>query len=255
MKNPLRLLLAAGLLAVLVPPSIWAADVRVLAINPMRGPLSSLANSFGRDTGHRVEILFGTPNDLIKRLAGGETADVVVFTRTEFEGVMKTGKVVEGSRVEVGRVGVAVMVRAGAATPDVSTPDALKKALLDADSIAFNQRASGTIFAGVLERLGIAAEVKGKTKRPEADAGVFENVRTGKGKDLGILSVAAIMGDGGKTVRLVGPLPGKLQTYEPYVVGLTTGARSPEAAKAFFAFLTSPQTKAILAKRGVEQAR
>jgi len=230
MRNPLRLFLAAGLLAVLVPPSIWAADVRILAINPMRGPLSGLADTFGRDTGHRVEFVFGVPNDLIKRLTGGEAADVVMFTRTEFEGVMKTGKVVGGSRVEVGRVGVAVMVRAGTVAPDVSNPDALKKALLDADSIAFNQRASGTYFAGVLDRLGIAAEVKGKTKRPEADAGVFEHVRMSKGKDLGILSVAAIMGDEGKTVRMAGPLPGKLQSYEPYIAGLTTSARSPDAA-------------------------
>jgi len=221
----------------------------------MRGPVAGLADAFGRDTGHRVEFVFAISPELVKRLAGGEAADAVVLTRGSFDDAMKAGRVIGGSRTEVGRIGVGVMVRAGTTAPDISTPDALKKALLDADTLVFNQRQSGTHFAGVLERLGIAGEVKAKSNRPEVDAGVFEHVRNGKGKDLAITNLTTIMADGGKTVRLVGPLPEQLQSYEPYLAGLTANAKSPDAAKAFIGFLTSPQTKATLAKRGVDQAK
>lgn len=255
MKNPIRSFLVVGVLFLFVPAAVEAADIKVLASLPMQGPLAGLADAFARDTGHRVEVVFGTTPALVKRLAAGESADAVVFSGRSFEDAVKAGKVVGGSRTEIGRVGVGVMVRAGATAPDVSTPDALKKALLDADSVVFNQRESGTHFARVLERLGIAAEVKGKTKRPEVDAGIFEHLRNSKGKDLAITNFTTIVADGGKTGRFVALLPAQLQSYQPYFAGLTVNAKSPDAAKAFIAFLTSSQTKATLAKRGVEQAK
>jgi len=255
MKNPFRFFFAAGILALLVPAAVEAADIKVLSSNSMRAPVAGLADAFGRDTGHRVEFVFGVSRDLVKRLAAGEAADVVLLTRGSFEDAAKTGKVIGESRTEIGRIGVGVMVRAGTAAPDISTPEALKKALLDADSVAFNQRASGRHFAGVLERLAIAVEVKGKTVRPEVDAGLYAHMRESKGKDLGIGTLTSIMEDGGTSVRLVGPLPAQLQSYEPHLAGLTTNAKSPDAAKAFIGFLTSPQTKATLAKRGVDQAK
>jgi molybdate transport system substrate-binding protein len=255
MKNPVRFFATTVFLALLaVTAAVQAADVKVFCSLPMRGPVAGLADAFLRDTGHRVEFVFGVSTDLVKRVAAGEAADAVLFGRSYFEDSVKTGKVLAGSRTEVGRISVGVMARAGAAAPDVSTPEKLKRAVLDADSLAFNQRTSGKHFAAVLERLGIAGEVKGRSKRPDVDQGVFEHVQKGKGKDFGIATIAVIMADGGKTVRLVGPLPEELQLYDPYVAGLTANAKSPDAASAFIRFLTSPQTKATLAKRGVGQA-
>lgn len=252
MRNATCSLLVAGMLALFAPSGAQAAEIRVLCSNPMEGPVAGLAAAFGRDTGHRVEIVFGVSTDLVKRLTGGERADVVLLTRSAFEPAIKSGLLVGASRVEVGRVGIGVIVRAGAAAPDVSTPDALRKAVLDADSLVFNQRVSGAHFAGVLERLGIAAAVKDKSKRPEIDAGVFEEIGKGKGKDLGISTLTIVKADGGKRVRLAGPLPAELQNYEPYFAAVTASAKSPDAARAFIGFLTSPQTKATLAKRGVD---
>jgi molybdate transport system substrate-binding protein len=252
MKNPTRLLLAAALLAI---PVAQAADIKVLCSQPMRGPLAGIAEAFQRDTGHRVELVFGVSDEMLKRLAAGEPADAVVLTRRFFETAVKAGHVVGGSGIEVGRLGIGVVVRAGAAVPDISTPEALKRALLDADTVVFNQRASGIHFAGVLERLGIAGAVKARSRRPEVDADVFEQIQKGKGRDVGVVLMASVPADGGKTVKLVGPLPAKLQSYEPYFAGLTTNARTPVAAKAFAAFLTSAKTKATLAQRGVDQAK
>ena len=253
--GPARLLFAVGMLALLMPAGARAADIRVFCSNPMEGPVAGLGEAFGRATGHRVEFVFGVSTNLVKRLTGGESADAVLLTRSTFEAAIKAGILMNASRAEIGRVGIGVVVRAGAAGPDISTPDALKKALLDADSVVFNQRVSGAHFAGVLELLGIAAAVKEKSMRPEIDAEVFEQVAGGKGRDLGISTLTIIMADGGKTVRLVGPLPVELQNYEPYLAAVTANARSPDAAGAFITFLASAQARATLAKRGVEQAR
>lgn len=256
MKNPVRVFATTVSFVFLgAAAAAQAADIRVFCSGPMRGPTTGLADTFGRETGHRVEFVYGVSPDLIKRLAGGEAVDVVVFPRGPFEDAVKTRRVAGGSGTEVGRIGVGVFVRAGAIAPDISTPDALKRALLDADSVVFNQRASGTHFAGVLERLGIAGELKGKARRPDADAEVYEHIQKGKGKDLGIGTLSVIMADGGKTVRLVGALPVQLQSYEPYTAALTTNSKSPDAGRAFIRFLTSPQAKATLAKRGVDQAK
>lgn len=236
----------------LVLSEVEAADIRVLCGDPISGPLAGLAETFGRDSGHRVELVFAPTIELVKRLAAGEPADAVLFIRRQFDNAVKTGRVIAASRTEFGRIGVGVMVRAGAPAPDISTTDALKNALLGADSVVFTQRTSGTHFAGVLEHLGIADELKGRIVRAEFNAGVFEHVRKGKGKDLGIAAMTVIMEDGGKTVRLVGPLPAPLQSYEPYYAGLTVDAKSPDAARAFIRFLISPQTQATLAKRGLE---
>lgn len=252
MKIPLGLFLVIGSLTVLLPAAVEAADIRVLCTNSLQGPLAGVADAFSRQNGHRVEFVFGSAPQLIKRLIDGEAADVVIFTPRSFENAVKTGKVIGESRTEIGRISVGIMVRTGTVAPEISTPESLKKALLEADSLVFNQRTSGVHFARVLERLGIAGEVKSKSRRPEFDVGVFEEIHNGKGKDLGVTTLPAIMADGGKTVRLVGPLPAELQSYESFIAGLTANARSPAAAKALIAFLTSAQTKATLAKRGVD---
>jgi len=252
MKIPLRSFLTVGSLAFLLPVGAGAADIRVLCGDPISGPLAGLAETYGRDSGHRVELVFAPTIELVKRLAAGEPADAVLFVRRQFDNAVKTGRVMAASRTEFGRIGVGVMVRAGAPAPDISTANALKNALLGADSVVFNERTTGTHFAGVLERLGIADELKGRIVRAEFNAGVFEYVRKGKGKDLGFATMTVIMEDAGKTVRLVGPLPAPLQSYEPYYAGLTVDAKSPDAARAFIRFLMSPQTQATLAKRGVE---
>ena len=109
MKNSIRFLLAVGILALLVPVATQAADIRVFISDPMQGPVAGLAEAFGRDTGHRVEFVFGVSPDLIKRLAAGESADAVLLTRSAFEPAIKTGMLVGASRAEVGRIGVGVI--------------------------------------------------------------------------------------------------------------------------------------------------
>lgn len=257
MRCTARLLSRVAIVALLMPAASPAADIRVLVSNPVEGPIAAIAAPFSGATGHRAEFVFGVSTNLVQRLESGETADAVVLPRATFEAAAKSGLLAAASRTEVGRVGIGVVVRAGSATTDVSTPDALKRALLGADSIVYNdeRRASGAHFARVLERLGIAAAVKDRSRRVETDARVFAEVAKGTGRDYGASTLTIIMADAGRTVRLAGPLPEELQNDEPYLAAVTASAGSPDAARAFIAFLTSPQARATLAQRGLEQAR
>jgi molybdate transport system substrate-binding protein len=163
----------------------------------------------------------------------------------------KTGKVVAGDHPVVGRVGLGLFVRANAPARDIdiSTTEAFKQALLNADSVVFNNVASGNYFATVLERLKIADAMKPKSLRlaPFAD---FDRVIEGKGNDIGVGVIPLIKIT--KGLRLLGPLPPELQNPIVYAAAPMTSAATPQAAKAFIGFLTSPAAKAAFAANGVD---
>jgi molybdate transport system substrate-binding protein len=256
MRSLIRFPGAAGILALLAgAAAAQAADIKVFCSLPIRHAMPGLADTFHRATGHRVDFVFDLSPDLAKQVAAGKPADLVILAQGYFEELAKTGKLAAGSRAVIGRVGVGLAVRAGVALPDISTRDALKRALLDADSLAYGELASGVHFARVLEGLGIAAEVKAKSRRYIASDAVFEHILTGKGKDIGVGPMTQIIASSKKGLSLVGPLPAALQEYEPYIAGLPTSAKSPEAARAFVKFLASPSAVKALAAAGVGQPR
>lgn len=253
MWNFFRFLLM-GIVASLAGTSVaHAAEIKVLSARPVQYAMPGLANEFHRDTGHRVEFVYETSPAIVKRLSSGEAADVILTTNNFFDRAVKSGNVIDGSRTVFGRIGVGVAVREGVAAPDVSTADALKRAVLQADSLSYTQLASGAHFAKVLERLGVAGDVKAKSRRFPATDEVFAHVLKGKGKDLGAGPVTQIIARKEKGLILVGPLPAELQNYEPYVAGLTKSASSPDVGRAFIKFLTSPPAQAAMAKTGIDR--
>jgi molybdate transport system substrate-binding protein len=137
--------------------------------------------------------------------------------------------------------------RADGAAPDISTPEALKQALLSADALVFSNVATGNYFAMVLERLSISEEVKGKVIRG-SPADVAARVAQGKGNDIGVGTITLIGLD--KRLKLIGPLPGDLQSYLVYAAAIMANAPSPEAGRDFIRFLTSPSSQAALAAAG-----
>lgn len=228
----------------------YAQDrIRVLSDGPLQPALVKIAEMFRRDSGHQVELAFGTSPVVHKKVLGGEAGDVLIIQPNFVEEMVKAGKVVAGEHPVIGRVGFGLAVRADAPARDISTAQALKQVLLSADSLVFNNVASGNYFAKVLERLDIADVVKGKTLRVDP-AAVFEHVMKGRGDDIGVGTISLIIATRG--LRLVGPLPPELQNYIPYAAALMSGAMSPEAGKAFIHFLTTPAAKAAFAVTGVE---
>ena len=214
----------------------------------------ALVPEFEKATGHKVVVDNGTVGQLQKRVDGGETFDVLVLSPKGIEDYIKGGKIAAGSNARLAKVGVGVMVKEGAPKPDVSTVDAFKQALLKAKTVGYIDPASGgssgIYVAGLLEKLGIADQIKPKAKLKQGGH-VSDLVKSGEA-EIGIHQISEIVGQAG--VTLVGPLPAEIQNYTVYVVGLSTAAKDAEAAKAFIKVLTGPSAAGVLKSKGMEGA-
>jgi molybdate transport system substrate-binding protein len=227
-----------------------AAEVKVLAAVALASALDDLTPVFERTSGNKISTTYGLASDLKKRVLEGEAADVVILTGAAMDDLQKQGKLVSGSVVNVGGTEVSIAVLAGAPMPDISSIDAFKNALLSAKSIVYADPAkggaSGVYFARVLDRLGLAEQLRAKTILvPGAQAA--EVVAKGEA-ELGIAQASEIVPVTG--ARLVGPLPGEFASTTIYAAGTASGAKSPDGAKALIQFLTGQAAAPILKAKG-----
>ena len=256
----LRFLLPLALLASCAAPSETARaplplpDIKVLSAVVMRPVLPDIASDFERTTGHKVAIDFATAGVLRDRIRAGEVADVTILPRPTLDALLKEGKLVAASDVVVGYGNVGVAVRAGAPRPDVSSVEGFKRSLLAAKSVVYADPAqggaSGIHFARVLERLGIAEQMKPKTKLiPGAGSG--EVVARGEGEIAisGTMDLVRVPG-----ADYVGPLPAELQnkTDFVYVAAVVANSRHPEEAKALIRSFLTPSARATIKSKGME---
>jgi molybdate transport system substrate-binding protein len=230
--------LAAGPLAAV------AAEITVLCPRGVQAPVASVAEAFTRETGHAVRFVFGTAGGLQARAAGEPPADVVITSVLGVEVLGRRGAVAVGSRVDLGRVGVGVAVASTAAAPDVTTPERLRDTLLAAPSIGYADPArggqGGIHFASVIERLGIAESVRGKTRLFPEGLAALQAVAAGE-LALAAAPISEIVATPG--LRLAGPLPPSLQARLAYAAALLIRAPQPEAARAFLTFLGKPEAR------------
>jgi molybdate transport system substrate-binding protein len=233
-----------------------AAEIRFLSPASMRTAMDELVPEFEKSSGHKVMIAFGPVGAVADRIRNGEAADVAIVSRQQIEDLRKEGKIVEGSRIDLAKVGVGVAVRKGAAKPDLSSVEALKRALLDAKSIAYfdpsSGAASGTHVAGLLDRLGIAAQLKPKVKLITITSGgtAFEVLAKGE-VELQFGQTTEIIAAPG--VDLAGPLPAEIQNYTVFAAGIVAGSKQQEAGTALIRFLSSPAAAAVMKTKGLEQ--
>jgi molybdate transport system substrate-binding protein len=237
------------------PTRVAAADVKVLSTTALTSVLQELAPQFERTTGHKISLTFATAATLAKRIADGESADVAVLTPGAIEDLTTKGKIVAGSSIALARSGIGVAVRAGAPKPDISSPEALKQALLAAKSVAYSDPASGGAsgvhFAKVLERLGIAAEVAAKATLSQGGSGGLVGDLIVKGDaEIGVQQVPELMAVSG--IDIVGPLPGDLQNVTRFSAGIPVNAKEAEAGKALIGFLRTPASMAVFRAKGLE---
>ena len=249
MRNTTTIMLLGGLL---FTARAEAAEVKVLSAGAVRAVITEVADIFAKESGHSVKGTFGTVGVVRGKLAAGEPADVVIATDAAIDEMAKQGFVVAGTRTDVARAGVGVGVREGAPRPGIATPEAFKQTLLAAKSIVYVDPAqgatSGIHFASVLQRLGIADQVKDKSILwPGGYAA--EAVQTGQA-EIVVHQISEILPV--KGVTLVGPLPTELQKVTIYSAGLAAKAATPEAARAFIAFLTTPPIKEKFATAGLD---
>ena len=242
-----------GSMSLMLQPA-GAAEIKVLTTGAFKQVVVALVPEFEKATGHKVVVDNGTVGQLQKRVDAGEAFDVLVLSPKGIEDYIKGGKIVAGSNANLAKVGVGVMVKDGAPKPDISTVDAFKQALLKAKSVGYIDPASGgssgIYVSGLLDKLGIAGEIKPKAKLQQGGH-VSDLVKAGTA-EIGIHQMSEIVGQPG--VTLIGPLPADIQNYTVYAVGLGTGAKAAEAAKAFIKVLTGPSAAGVLKSKGMEGA-
>ena len=242
------------LLSSIVPNTVSvanAAEIKVLASVALTSALDELAPQFEKASGHKLKIGYSLIADIKKRVLDGETADVIILSRPAMEDLLKQGKLV-GTITGVAGTPVAVAIRAGAPKPDISTAAALKATLLAAKSIVYADPAkggaSGVYFASVVNRLGIADQIKAKTILvPGAESA--DVVARGEA-EIGVAQASEIVPVNG--AELLGPLPGEFASVTAFVAGVGASTSSQDAAKALIQFLTGPSAAPAFKARGME---
>jgi molybdate transport system substrate-binding protein len=229
-----------------------AAEIKVLSAGAMKSIVTELGESFRQETGHTIVISTGTAGEIRQKMVSGEWTDVVIVTDSVLEQLATPGLIVADTRVDIARTAIGVAVRQGAPLPDIATTEAFKQSILAAKSLVYTDPArgatSGMHFAAVLQRLGIADAVKGKTVLwPGGYAA--EALVTGQA-EICVHQISEILPV--KGVTLVGPLPKELQKLTTYSAAVASLATKPEVARAFVAYLARPSFKPKLAAAGLD---
>jgi molybdate transport system substrate-binding protein len=245
-----RLLLSLLCCAALVP--VHAAGIKVLSAGAVEPGVHAFAQQFERDHGLALKIEFNTAPQIAKRLDGGEQFDILISPPAVIDQAIKDGKVLAAGRVAIGRVGAGIAVRSGAADPDVSTVDALKQALLAADSVVYNSASTGLYLDQLFTGMGLRETLQAKTTRYANGAAVMEHVIKGQGGEIGFGAITEIRLYTNKGLRFVGPLPAAVQNYTRYDAALMSGSSAPDAALALLRELATPAAKAVFTAAGIE---
>jgi molybdate transport system substrate-binding protein len=229
--------------------SLRAAELKVLAGGSMTGALKDLGPQFEAASGHKVNIQFGSTPDLIKQVAAGEPFDLGVVPVDVYKNEAARAKFTAGPTIDVARVGYGIVVRAGAAKPDISTPDKLKQALLAAPSIAYlPESAAGAYVTSVFERLGIGEAMKAKTKRQATPAAIPQAVANGEA-EIGVFLTNVLIAPG---VEPAGSFPAELQNDLVFSAAVATDSKQADVARAFIAFLKTPAAISVLQAKGLK---
>lgn len=225
------------------------AEIRLFTSNSMHAVLDELIPAFERASGNKVVVSYDPAQMMLTRIKNGETADLAIMGTTALDELEKLGKIAAGSRRILSRCGVGVGVRAGAPKPDIGTVEAFKRMLLNAKSVAFTQNgASGIHFAGLIERLGIAAEVKAKAAtRP---GGLIAELVAAGEAEIAVQQIPEIMAVPG--IELVGPLPRELQKVTVSGAGVFADSKQPEAARVLLEFLSTPAAARVMKAKGLK---
>jgi molybdate transport system substrate-binding protein len=251
MRNGLIGTIAAvlGLGLIALAPTARSDEIKVMASAAVKETYLELVPQFENASGHKVVTIWSGTADMMKRLKAGESVDLVIIGTNSLEELIKLDKIEPGSRVDFVKSGVGVAVRAGAPKPDISSGDAVRRALLSARSIGYSSGPSGVYLDGLFQRMGIADQLKPKLKQPPSGASVGEMVARGE-VEIGFQQVSELIHLSG--IDFLGPLPSDIQQITIFSSGIHTGAAKPDAAKALAKFLTSPSATMVIKKNGME---
>ena len=244
-------LIAASVL--LFTGATGAAEIQVLTSGAFTAAYLDLKPAFERSSRHQLVTRATTmgvgANSIPSRLRDGEAADVVIVDDDSLNALIAEGLVAAGSRVPLARSGIGMAVKAGAPKPDISSVAALRRALLEAKSIAYSASVSGTYLSTeVFRRLGIADQIAAKSHRIEGER-VGAVVARGEA-EIGFQQMSELLPVQG--IEIVGTLPDAVQKISVFSAGVATHSRNPDAARELIRFLASPESVSAVSKSGLE---
>jgi molybdate transport system substrate-binding protein len=246
--------LILGLASTLLVAGASATEVRVMISGGLTPAFNALVPEDERQTGNKVLVAYGpsmgtTINAIPVRLERGEPVDVLIMVGYALGDLVKKGKVIEDSRVDLANAPIGVAVKAGAPKPDISSADALRRALLAAKSVAYSDSASGVyVSTEMFRKLGIEEAMKGKAR--EIPATPVGEIVAKSEAEIGFQQIAELKPVAG--IDIVGPLPADLQKITVFSAGVATVSKEPEAGRALIRFLTSPVASAEIIRSGLE---
>jgi len=245
--------LGLALFGVTAGSTASAAEIKLLCAVALQPAMDVLVPDFDKSSGHKVTVAYGNAGAIADRFQKGEAADLLINAVPLMDQLQAQGKVEAGDRIIIAKVGVSAFVRKGAAKPDISSADAFKRSMLAAKSIAYPDPAgggaSGIYVASLLERLGIAVEIKPKTRLFPPTEVLYGSVASGE-VEIGFNQISEILAQ--PTVELAGPLPSAIQNYTQFAPGIVTGSSQTDAGRALVTFLSSPAAQTVLKTKGFE---
>jgi molybdate transport system substrate-binding protein len=243
----------AAVLAASAINTAAAAEISALFPLSMEHTALEIVPPFERTSGHAVKIQYGTAGAVAAKVRNGEVVDVLISTAAQIDGLSKDNKLVAGSSSSLAKVGVGMLVRKGAAKPDIDTVDKFKAVLLASKGISYTDPAlggpAGIYVAKMLDQLGIGPEMKLKTKLSGPGAAVSTAVINGEA-EYGFIMINEILADA--RVDYVGPLPASIQDYTCFAIGLVAAGKDQEAGSALIKAMTSADTLAVMRRLGFE---
>ena len=222
-------------------------EIKVLSSIATKEAYNVLVPQFERASGQTVSTTWAGTVDIVKRMAAGEVHDLIMVSSTEMDELIKQGKVAADSRVDIAKSGIGVAVRAGAPRPDISSGAALKQTLLAAKTVGYTSGPSGVYMAGLIERMGIAAEIKPKFRSVPSGGTIVASGEC----EIGFQQVSELVHI--KGIDYIGPLPAEVQRITVFASGVHAGAKNPDGAKALVRFLTAPAADGTIKATGLER--
>jgi molybdate transport system substrate-binding protein len=242
-------LIIAAITSLILAGTAQAAEIKLLASTAIKDAYLELLPQFEKATGHKITAAWSSTPNIQKRVAAGETADLVILGNSGTEELIKQGKLAANSRADFAKSGIAVAVRAGAPKPDISSSAAVKKSVLAAKSVAYSAGASGIYLASMFEKLGISEQVKSKLATVKPGEPVGEVVARGEA-EIGLHQLSELLHV--KGIQILGPLPPDIQHITVFSGCTHSGSKEADAAMALAKFLTGPSAAPVIKKHGLE---
>lgn len=225
-----------------------AAEIKLLAANAVKEAVTDLVASFEKSTGHKVTMSWAGTEAAAQRVAKGEAVDLVIIGSANIDKLIADGKLAPGSRKDFAISGVGVAVRAGLDKPDISSGEAVKRAILSAKSIAYSSGPSGFLVTEVIRKMGIADEIKDRVKQPASGAQISDLLARGEA-DIGFQQISELFKK--KDIVYLGPLPPDIQVLTVYAIGIHPQA-APKAASALVPHLTGASAAPAIREMGMD---